>query len=109
MGPSGGGLRPLRAGVEVLDDAQVLAEIFQSGPAPEPVAVVNLINDKTGFEDNHVGDHGIVDRIRAFGDVEIFLDDASRVACRYQEMPAGLRQSSPRPSQASGAPHQSSD
>ena len=27
---------------------QVLAEIFQSGPAEEPVAVVDLVNDKTG-------------------------------------------------------------
>ena len=59
--------------------AQVLAEFFQSGPAEEPVAVVDLINDQTGLEDNHVGDHGIVDRVGVFGDVEIFLDDAPRV------------------------------
>ena len=65
---------------------QVLAEIFQSGPAEEPVAVVDLINDKTGLEDNHVGDHGIVDRIRVFGDVEIFLDDTPRVG---EERPVG--------------------
>ena len=65
---------------------QVLAEIFQSGPAEEPVAVVDLINDKTGLEDNHVGDHGIVDRIGVFGDVEIFLDDTPRVG---EERPVG--------------------
>jgi hypothetical protein len=65
---------------------QVLAEIFQSGPAEEPVAVVDLINDQTGLEDNHVGDHGIVDSIRVFGDVEIFLDDTPRVR---EEMPVG--------------------
>jgi hypothetical protein len=58
---------------------QVLAEIFESGPAPEPVAVVDLIDDETGLEDNHMGDHGIVGRIRIFGDVEIFLDDTPRV------------------------------
>ena len=66
--------------------AQVLAKIFQSGPAEEPVAVVDLINDKTGLEDNHVGDHGIVDRISVFGDVEIFLDDTPRVG---EERPVG--------------------
>jgi hypothetical protein len=65
---------------------QVLAEIFKSGPAEEPVAVVNLVNDKTGFEDNHVRDHGIVDRIGVFGDVEIFLDDAPSVG---EEWPVG--------------------
>src|SRR5208283_680847 len=64
----------------------VLAKIFQSGPAEEPVAVVDLINDKTGLEDNHVGDHGIVDRISVFGDVEIFLDDTPRVG---EERPVG--------------------
>jgi hypothetical protein len=65
---------------------EVLAEIFHSGPAEEPVAVVDLINDKTGLEDNHVGDHGIVGRIRVFGDVEIFLDDTPRVG---EERPVG--------------------
>jgi hypothetical protein len=58
---------------------QVLAEIFQSGTAEEPIAVVNLINDKAGLEDNHMRDHGIVEWIGVFGDVEIFLDRTPRV------------------------------
>ena len=58
---------------------QVLAEIFESGPTEEPVAIVDLINDKAGLEDNHMGDHRIAGRIRIFGDVEIFLDDTPRV------------------------------
>ena len=33
-----------------------------------------------------MGDHGIVDRISVFGDVEIFLDDAPRVG---EERPVG--------------------
>src|SRR6266849_719783 len=61
------------------NDTQVLAEIFHSGPTEEPIAVVDLINDKTGFEHDHVGDHGIVEWIRVFGDVEIFLDDTPRI------------------------------
>src|ERR1700676_3280950 len=65
---------------------QVLAEVFQSRPAEEPVAVVDLINDKTGLEDNHVGDHGIVGRIRLFSDVEIFWNDTPRVG---EESPVG--------------------
>jgi hypothetical protein len=65
---------------------QVLAEIFESGPAEEPVAIVDLINDKAGLEDNHVRDHGIVNRISVFGDVEIFLDDTPRVG---EERPVG--------------------
>src|SRR5262249_38051105 len=36
-------------------------------------------NDQTRLEDNHVRDHRIVDRIRVFGDVEIFLDGAPHV------------------------------
>jgi len=65
---------------------QVLAQIFQSRPAEEPVAVVDLINHKTRLEDNHVRDHGIVERISVFGDVEIFLDDTPRVG---EERPVG--------------------
>ncbi len=57
-----------------------------SGPAQEPVAVVDLINDKTGLEDDHVRNHWIVDRIGVFGDVEIFLNDTPRVG---EEGPVG--------------------
>jgi hypothetical protein len=42
--------------------------------AEEPISVVNLINDKTGLEDDHVGNHGIVGRIGVFGEIEIFYD-----------------------------------
>src|SRR4029077_6534515 len=42
-------------------------------------AVVDLINDKSGLEDNHVENHGIVGRIRVFGDVQIFLNQTRRV------------------------------
>jgi hypothetical protein len=72
---------------------QVLAEIFQSGPAEELVAVVNLINDQTGLKDNHVGDHRIVDWIRVFGDVEIFLDDTTCVGKERPGAPTPVRYS----------------
>src|SRR5882724_744341 len=65
---------------------QVLAQVFHSGPAPEPIAVVDLINNETGLQDNHVRDHGIVDRIRVFGNVEIFLDHTT---CVGEKRPVG--------------------
>jgi hypothetical protein len=55
-------------------------------PAEEPVAVVDLINDKTGFKDDRVGDHGIVERISVFSNVEILLNDATHVG---EESPVG--------------------
>src|SRR4026209_2916151 len=39
---------------------QILAEIFQSGSTEEPVAHVNLINDKTGLEHDDMRNHRIV-------------------------------------------------
>jgi len=57
---------------------------FESGPSEEPATVIDLVNEKTGFEDNHVGDHGIVNRIGVFGDVEIFLDDTRGKASGYR-------------------------
>jgi hypothetical protein len=53
---------------------RILAEICNRGPAEEPISVVNLINDKTGLEDDDVGNHGIVGRIDIFGEIEIFYD-----------------------------------
>jgi len=48
---------------------QVLTKIFQSRPTPEPIAVIDLINDEAGFKNNRGGDHGIVERISVFGDI----------------------------------------
>jgi hypothetical protein len=82
------GCRDVPVGTAFFDNgAEILAEIFQSGPAEEPVAIIDLINDKTRFEDNHVGNHGIVERIGIFGDVEIFLDDTPHVG---EERPVGV-------------------
>jgi hypothetical protein len=61
------------------DGAEVLSEILHGRPAEEPVAIIDLVDDKAGLEDKHMGDHRIVDRIGIFGNVEIFLDDTPRV------------------------------
>src|SRR5262249_42098853 len=42
--------------------------------------------NEAGFEDNHVRDHGIVDRVRVFGDIEILLNNTS---CIGEERPMG--------------------
>ena len=61
------------------NSTQVLAEIFHGGPTEKPIAVVDLINDETRLYHNHVGDHGIVEWVGVFSDVEIFLDFARRI------------------------------
>jgi len=76
---------PVRAAF-LEDRAEVLSEVFRGRPTEEPVAVVDLVNDKAGFEHNHVGDHGIVKRVGVFGDIEIVLDTAPRVR---EERPVG--------------------
>jgi hypothetical protein len=81
----GGGDFPVRPAF-LGNGTYVLAEIFQSGPAGKPVTVIDLTNHQTGLEHNHVGDHGIVERIRVFGDVDIFLDHTPRVG---KERPVG--------------------
>ena len=65
------------------DGAEILAEIFHRGTPPEPVAHVNLINHEAGLENDHMGNHGIVERIGVFSDVEIFLDDAAWVGEKW--------------------------
>jgi hypothetical protein len=66
--------------------AQVLAQFFQSGTPEEPIAHVDFMNDQTRFEDDRVRDHGIVERVGVFSDVEVFLDFASRIG---EEGPVG--------------------
>jgi hypothetical protein len=59
--------------------AEVLTELLQGRPTEKPVAIVDLINDKAGLEDNHMRDHRIVEGIGIFGDIEILLHDTPRV------------------------------
>ena len=61
------------------NDTQILPEIFQSGSAEEPVAVIDSVHDKAGLKDDHVGDHRIVQGVGVLGDVEILLHDPPRV------------------------------
>src|SRR5579863_2752216 len=82
----GGGDVPVRAAF-FGDGTEVLAKLFDGGTAKKPVTVVDFINKKTRLEDDHVGDHGIVERVGVFGDVEIFLDDAAGVG---EERPVGV-------------------
>lgn len=37
------------------------------------------MNHQTGFENNRVRDHGIVDGVRVFGSIEVLLDDPAGV------------------------------
>ena len=58
---------------------QVLPKLFDGRSAKKPVAVVNLENDETGFEDDDMRDHRIVLGVRVLGDVEILLNLSSRI------------------------------
>ena len=59
--------------------AEVLTELLQGRPTEKPVAIVDLINDKAGLEDNRMRDHRIVEGIGILGDIEILLHDTPRV------------------------------
>ena len=66
--------------------AQILPELLAGSSAEEPVPVVDLINHETGFENDRVRDHRIVDRVRVFGDVQVLLNDPAGVG---EERPMG--------------------
>ena len=61
------------------DPAQILAQLLQRRPTEKPVAIVDLVDNESRLKHERVRDHGIVRSIRIFADVEIFLNDASRV------------------------------
>jgi hypothetical protein len=65
---------------------QVLAELLQRRPPKKPIAVVDLVNDKTRFKHDHMGDHGVVIGVGIFRYVEILLDYAPGVR---KERPMG--------------------
>src|SRR5258707_14298624 len=53
---------------------QILAKIFDCGSAKESVAVVDLVNDKTGLKHDRVWNHRIMQGVRVFGNIEVSLN-----------------------------------
>jgi hypothetical protein len=51
------------------------------------------MNHQTGFENNRVRDHGIVDGVRVFGSIEVLLDDPAGVGGKGQWAPTPARYS----------------
>src|SRR3989442_1565331 len=58
---------------------QVLPKLFEGRSAKKPVTVVDLEYHQTWFEDDDMRDHRIVLGIRVLGNVEVFLNLASRI------------------------------
>src|SRR5205085_4030875 len=52
---------------------QILPQHLGRGPAPVPVAIVDLVDDQARLEHERVRDHGIVVWVRVLLDVEVFL------------------------------------
>src|SRR5215204_3243060 len=61
------------------DRAQVVPDVDERRAAPEPVAVVDAVDDEPGLERERVRDHRVVLGVGVLLDVEVLLDDALRV------------------------------
>src|SRR3954452_21646618 len=81
----GGAQVPIRADLAG-DRAQVVPEVDDRGAAPEPVAVVDAVDDEPGLEHERVRDHRVVLGVGVLLDVEVLLDDALGVR---EEWPLG--------------------
>src|SRR5215217_5228076 len=68
------------------DRAQVVAEVDERRAPPEPVAVVDAVDDEPRLEHGRVRDHRVVLAVGVLLDVEVPLDDAPRVG---EERPLG--------------------
>lgn len=65
---------------------QILAKVFDCRPTKEPVAVVDFVNDKPGLKHDGVWNHRIVQGVRVFGNIEVFLKYTPGIG---QERPVG--------------------
>src|SRR5207249_12117347 len=59
------------------DRPEVVPEVDNGGPAPEPIAVVDAVDDEPGLEHDRVRDHRVVLGVGVLLDVEALLDDAA--------------------------------
>ena len=75
LGPGDVPVRPALPG----DHAQILPKFLHGRSAEVPIAIIDLVDDKTRFKHNDVRDHRIVLRISVLGDVQLLLNDAARI------------------------------
>src|SRR5215471_19811011 len=76
--------QPGRAEVPVRADlarcrAQVTPKVVERRTAPEPIAVVDAMDDQARLEHQRVRDHWVVFWVGVLGDVKVLLDDPARV------------------------------
>ena len=83
---SPGALRSQSGRISRVDVAQVAPEVVERRPPPEPVAVVDRVDDEPRLEHERVRDHRVVVGVGVLLDVEVLLDDAPRVG---EERPLG--------------------
>src|SRR5215218_8299221 len=75
-----GGNAEVPVGADVgADGAQVVPEVIDRGAPPEPVAVVEAMDDEPWLEHERVRDHRVVLGVGVLLDVEVLLDDPPRV------------------------------
>src|ERR1700722_16392221 len=67
-------------------DAQVPPQVVERRAAPEPVAVIDTVNDQPRLEYQRVRDHGVVLGVGVLGDVQVLLDGPAGIG---QEGPLG--------------------
>ena len=83
---SPGALRSQSGRISLRHRAQVVPEVVDRRAPPEPVAVVDAVDDEPGLEHERVRDHRVVLGVRVLLDVEVLLDRASGVG---EERPLG--------------------
>src|ERR1700722_18569140 len=66
--------------------AKVVPQIDDRWPAPEPIAVIDAVNDQPRLQHQRMRDHRVVFGVGIFRDIELFLNRSFRVG---EEGPLG--------------------
>src|SRR5690348_1455807 len=70
--------------------AQVVPEVRERRPSPEPIPVIDAVNDESRLEYEGMRNHGVVFRVRILCDVEIPLNGSLRIG---EKSPLGAERS----------------
>src|SRR2546423_13995745 len=76
---------PIRAYL-ARDLAEIITKVFGRRPTPEPVAIIDFVNDQPRLKHERMRNHRDMERVSVLLDVQLLLDLASRVR---EESPLG--------------------
>src|SRR5436305_8961231 len=80
---------PIRAYL-ARDLAEIITKVFGRRPTPEPVAIIDFVNDQPRLKHERMRNHRVMERVRIFLNIQVLLYLTPRIRKKGPLRPNGI-------------------